>query len=335
MVKKLALGLLISLVVLVLGLLAVEFGFRWFYPSDGRAREPIKRMQQYLKSGDPALVYQAHPFVSHVQNPGWIPSVNSLGFVGPEWARYKPNGTRRVVCIGASTTMNYPRILEKLLNERAAQPVEVLNFGMPAWTTAESVVNFCLNGQDYFPDVVVIHHAVNDMLPRMAPGYRSDYSHWRIPFRYQTSAFTRALGPHSQFYCYILWKQGMRDFDVTGCMARPIEHYVDLKPETGYGFARNIRTMIRLARAIGAEPVLATLPCADWDVPHVAFVRDHNRRLRNIGAKLKVGVIDLAKMLEGRNDIYRDVVHFKHEFHHLRAEPIAEHLLTNGLIPPK
>jgi hypothetical protein len=340
-IKKLLFATMLIVVSLVIASLAVEFGFRWLYPEDGAATKPILQIQRYLRAGDPAKTFLPHAFVSHVQRPHWIPAVNSRGFVNREFQREKPPGTKRIACLGASTTMTYPRLLETMLLESCRDPIEVLNFGVPAWTTAESLVNLTLHGQDYAPDIVIVHHAVNDLLPRVAPGYRSDYSHWRVPFRFHTSEFTRAVGPYSRFYCYLLWKRGMRQFDVSLCMSRPITNYMTtpdggLLPETAFGYVRNIETIVRLSRAIGAKPLLVTMP--HWTVGsrlHESAVDDHNAQRRRIATEMQVGLVDLAKSLDGRNEIFRDVVHFKGEFHRLRAEPIAAFLLESGWLAKK
>ena len=59
--------------------------------------------------------------------------------------------------------------------------VEVLNFGVQAWTSAESLSALMFLGLDFSPDHVLVHHANNDAAPLMAQQFRPDYAHYRKP----------------------------------------------------------------------------------------------------------------------------------------------------------
>jgi len=316
---------------------AAEVGFRVLYPDDGPAAATIVRLQRSLREnrGSP---YVPHPFVSHVFAPG--PGVNARGFRGEDLPVERRPGVKRIACIGGSTTVSYPMCLTQFLVTIRAAPVEIMNFGVPAWSTAESLVNLCLNVQDFKPDALVIHHAANDTLARICPGFRSDYSHWRKPYEEPFGWFTKFAARHSQLYAYWLWKRGIRQFDVKAAMARDLPDPVlgpdqAPLPATGYAFERNIRTMVLLGRTWGARSFLVTMPFktgATGGRIYQVTIRDHNRRLRRLARELKCDLVDLAEMLEGHPEYFKDLVHFKVEVMMNKVFPIALALWKAGLI---
>jgi lysophospholipase L1-like esterase len=143
----------------------------------------------YSRSADyPLNKDKGYRFVAHTSN--------NLGiFNGPKGDRDviipKPEGLIRINCLGASTTGNYifyngndysyPMELEKILCTRFKdKKIEVNNFGIGGWTSAEILISFLLNGQDTSPDMVFLYHAYNDLEPSLIPGFQSDYSHAKL-----------------------------------------------------------------------------------------------------------------------------------------------------------
>ena len=59
----------------------------------------------------------------------------------------------------------------------------VLDWTVPGWTSAETLINYLLDVQDYGADVVVIQQAYGDVEPRLWPDLKPDYSHYREPWR--------------------------------------------------------------------------------------------------------------------------------------------------------
>lgn len=328
----------VSFVSLLAALALAEVAFRALYPDDGPAAATIVRLQDYLR-GDRHELFVGHPFVSHVNSPR--PGINSLGFEDREHPREKPPGVIRIACVGGSTTASYAWEFESVLILASADRVEVMNFGMPSWTTAESLVNLALTAQDFKPDVLIIQHAVNDTAPRLYPGFRSDYSHWRLPFRRRFGGLDAFLARHSQLYAYWLWTRGLREFDLKACQARLLGNNAATGPdggplpETAIAFERNIRTMVNLGRSWGARSFLVTMPHRT-PAPHeetlVTAMHDHNKRLRRLATTLGSGLIDLAEVFRDRDDCFQDLVHFKLEKRVDKAAAIAMALWKAGIV---
>jgi len=137
-------------------------------------------------------LYIDHPYLITTPKPneklGFI-NINSQGYRGKEIVPCKSSQNFRIVCLGGSATFcgNVPdnetwcQILEDRLNRKQSPNLkfEVINAGVPGYTTAESMVNLSLRIIDLNPDVVIVYHSYNDYKPNRHPNFKPDYSHWR------------------------------------------------------------------------------------------------------------------------------------------------------------
>ncbi|MBI3529604.1 MAG: hypothetical protein HY067_16750 [Betaproteobacteria bacterium] len=100
--------------------------------------------------------------------------VNSLGFRGLEIQVPKPAGSFRIFALGESSTFGWkgarsheeawPALLEAKL--QAAHPgrrIEVVNAGVPGYTSIEQRINFMLRISHLEPDGILIYHGNNDL----------------------------------------------------------------------------------------------------------------------------------------------------------------------------
>jgi lysophospholipase L1-like esterase len=107
-------------------------------------------------------------------------------------ALQKSPGTVRIIAVGGSTTANerafkltgidYPMALERSITRDHGidVPVEVLNAGSSAYSTAHSLVNIQFRLVEYAPDVILLMHNINDCTvnffgDRAAPDYSNKY----------------------------------------------------------------------------------------------------------------------------------------------------------------
>lgn len=90
-------------------------------------------------------------------------SINSLGMRGPERARAKPPGARRILVLGDSfafgvepdQALTFPAVLERRL-ARKLPGVEVLNAGVPTWGTVQEARWLEREGLALQPDFVLV-----------------------------------------------------------------------------------------------------------------------------------------------------------------------------------
>ena len=96
---------------------------------------------------------------------------NAQGFRTPTVSLKKPAGVFRIVCLGDSTTFGfnveevdtYPRVLERLLAEaNPGRRFEVLNFGVPGYSSRQGLELIRQDVLQYEPDLVTFAFGTND-----------------------------------------------------------------------------------------------------------------------------------------------------------------------------
>jgi lysophospholipase L1-like esterase len=285
---------------------------------------------------------------------GWTfdpkrPGVNTSGFLGIDVARARRPGVTRIACLGGSTTAgslfegyagSYPGALVAVLEQRLGRPVEVLNFGMPGWTTAESLVHWVLDGKDYRPDVVLVHHASNDLFPRLAPGFRSDYTNFFHPWRAERASFLRRFLTRWSDLFTLIQLHGP-EFELFEHVAVPqAELPLAIPPGTDGVFRRNLETLLANLRADGATPVVMTMihNPGEASTPMsnvcIAGLVEHNEVARTVAAEQGCALFDLARVENaGLESSYLDLVHLTPQGNRRKAELVADFLIANGLVP--
>jgi lysophospholipase L1-like esterase len=283
-----------------------------------------------------------HPYLGYALRPGFSTppgakqqaSHNTLGFRGKETTWEKPQGVFRIVTTGGSSVYGqsesndaavWSQRLEDHLNERLApRRFEVVNLGVSGWNSHEMLVNLALRGLDLEPDLVVVHESINDM--RCALYTRGgeptrDNLHWRATWPVDRPSALEASLAKSR--AYLVWRRYMTDYvaersdlgfyaianyDPQG--PDPYRHYPGAIPDLGFEtYRRNLRQIVALCRARGAEVMIATQALPRWHLEQAASYReqcDAFERIkavqREVAAELSVEVCDNAGVLEAALD---------------------------------
>lgn len=95
---------------------------------------------------------------------------NSRGFQGAGFETAKRAGALRVVCMGNSSTFgwgappdsSYPRLLERELEERLARDVEVINAGVPGYSSIQGLAFLEREIIPLSPDILTLSFGAND-----------------------------------------------------------------------------------------------------------------------------------------------------------------------------
>jgi hypothetical protein len=324
------------LAVLLLAAAGSEFAYRRLSPMDAGERAALENLRS-LVDGKPGR-YEPRAYTSYGLTPR-RGNTNTLGFHGPEWTLEPAPGVTRIMCLGGSTTEggnaegtvgSYPHLLEEGLERRFGRDFEVMNCGVSGWTSAETMVTWFLLLQDYNPDFVIVHHVVNDAMPRDAPGFRADYGHWRTAFRPpHFNPAERLLIHASDFYA----RRRLRDApDTIELSTRRLpgksafEEHGMLPAESALPYRRNLLSLGRSVEAHGARFCLMTMPAKPPLQAKSMYygLVEHNRIMRELARENGWILIDAAERLPGypgysAEAFFLDIVHMTSQGNRAKA----------------
>lgn len=344
-------------VLLILTLLALEFGLRAFYEAYGTPTEKLRYLvaaddlQRRAELGN--LVHPV-PFINYLPELGQI---NRLGYRGEMVAIPKPAGVFRVVALGGSTTYgtgtsaeeSYPAHLQRILrSEYGYSNVEVVNAGVPSWNTWHSLSNLAFRVLELEPDLIIVFHAINDVFPRVMPEqcYSGIRPYLGLPPNigfYQPAALD--FGP-STLYRFVAVNLGWLpdpagqasgievQFQQSLCPQGRLNDLATLEANPPRYFERNLRSMVGIAQAHDVAVMFASwtyYDLRDWEVRGVA---QHNAITEALAQELGLPFYDLAA------DYPRDISLWAEDLQHMngagsrvQAGLFAEFMHTNGLLP--
>lgn len=329
--------------VLCLGGAAIEGAARLYRSRLGPAPEPLRTAY------DPFLGYRL------VGGQG----VNSQGFRGEPFAVPKTPGTFRIFCVGGSSTFGsgvdahraYPAVLQGILRAKSAGPIEVVNAGVPAYTSRQSVANIERRIRRLEPDLIVFLHAYNDLFSNGDPDYvrlaALDGERATFP---EPSPLQRLVEHSSALQLVLWWQMGHG------------QKQKQLDQRSVDAFARNIDRLIGWSARSGVPLLLVTYPSlwplaarlesastADDSIPAldvylhmsrlalptlVYGLNVYNETLRSIAAERNVPLLDLARRMPESTELYVDPIHFSEAGCERVAHEVARALEENGLCCP-
>lgn len=104
------------------------------------------------------------------ENTTFLVNTDDNGLRPPHHGVDKPDGVFRVMALGCSTTYgwgvddqeSYPAVLQRLLQERGHDKVQVINGGQPGYTSFQGLWLWDQALKDYEPDLVLVGYIVQD-----------------------------------------------------------------------------------------------------------------------------------------------------------------------------
>ena len=324
------------------------------------------------------------PFAHRIPQPGlverfrvtndedeWVSfELNELGMRGPAVSEPPPAGGLTLVFLGGSTTENYrfndedtfPVLVGGTLARRIKQRVRVFNAGMSGGTTAHSLARLQHQVLDLQPDLIVVQHAINDLLSGFHPGYRKDQRH--LPRaemsrsdRLYVLSWLRRGRARSDFATGVPY--GVLQSPVRVERTRSVLRYDDF-PALAV-FRRNLLSMAAVAAAhdipilflTQASMYAADIPAAEKarrfvmirsltdvgatppDVESLARGMDaFNGAVRNLPQTSLVAVHDLARRIDLTTELFYDDCHLTREGNrrvwHLLSPAVADIVLEAG-----
>lgn len=279
----------------------------------------------------------AHPFLIITNNPA-LTSINQLGFPDRDHSLAKAAGTIRIACLGGSTTEDgYPQQLESALaRELPDVSVEVLNFGVGYWTTAQTLINYALNVKYFAPDYLIVHDGANELLVRGYSEFRTDYAHALHPMRIHLgwdAPLVRHLESYALFkYLYFTARGISPGLPVGAAIQVPRRGWGEpLRPEELGPFRENLTELVAMAGHHGTEVVFVTQPYSRaqpaWHAEWESHMDTVNGIVRDLAHASGSPLVDLDADMTAREQYFTDALHLTSDGKSLKAETIARVLV--------
>ncbi|MFB3788364.1 MAG: SGNH/GDSL hydrolase family protein [bacterium] len=316
---------------LVATLIILEGAFRvYLMYSDPKEAELIRKFSEIAGSDDTRTQLEPHPYLAYapaaIQYEG-----EGIRVRGRFFPKKKNAGVIRVACLGGSTTaQQFPPYLEKILNRFPGDSTfEVMDFGCNGWTMMESTINYLIRIADFAPDIVLTHHGVNDGPPRLWPGFKPDYSHFRKTWNEPPlNEWTRKTLSQSWLMSHLMRRLGMSAYDVQNLTMRRVgrdELLTNPPPETLEPFARNLRLLGAMVRATGGRLLVAPMPHdRSKDTPREhRLIEECNAVQRRVARELGLRLAETDGLLRNHPEWFKDICHLVDNGNYLKAQVYA------------
>ena len=250
-----------------------------------------------------------------------------------------PDGTVRVVLLGASQLHDMARAIADTLKDRLGRPVVVHDLAWPANSTRDALWKYRYVKRPF--DLVIIYEGFNEVRANniSAADFREDYSHYT--FYDDLRLVEHPLCRHSEL-CFAIGSayHVARDAVLGRVKIPPLQPRADLtrfggELKTPASVRKNVNAILKLARKRRQRVVLMTyaylaaprfslrdkppdvrrvkFPIEIWGQPEhvVAAVDAHNRVLVELARENpEVAFVDLATRVPKEERYFGDVCHF-------------------------
>jgi len=243
--------------------------------------------QDFIDRVLPELAYPVH--------------INSLGFRGAEFARQKPPGTTRILCMGDSYTFGpyvtddraFPAQLGSALaeaRESGSGAIEVVNGGVSGFSIRDEVIFLRDKAFSIEPDVIVLSFCQNDVLDmaRHEPMIETMRDHARLKSMFLLGPTLKALQRTAIFNgmqraAAMIKIMRMRDPTITSDSATPAQWEA---------YRESLGQFVELVRQRGAKLLVVVWISADQIVGKAT--RGPQERLAGFAREMRFEMLDLA-----------------------------------------
>lgn len=324
------------------------------------ARYTKERIEQLTTHSPLRGRFASHPYLPFVLSPEFE-GQNALGFRGVPFDPKKPAGVRRIVCVGASTTYgsltdasdSWPAELGKLVSERPGH-CEVINAGVPGWTSTELFVNFVLRVLPLEPDIVALLPGRNEMFPQAYNRFTHDYTHFRRPgFSFPVSNYGHKELFRWSYLFMLACTVGGERFGWSETEEHPLyggivwenkptaeEALANMDdPERMSTYRSSLEAILEICKARGIRVLVCTMQLrADRldleELPRDPRVNERLGRLieqdnevaREIARRFELPIVETAQ-LSSRGELFLDDSHLTREGHRIQARIVYDALL--------
>src|SRR5262249_16897291 len=126
---------------------------------------------------------------------------NGYGIRGEKFDLQKKPGIKRIVTLGGSSTycvrVSQGDTWPELLARDLGGGYEVLNLGVPGYSTAENLIQTALVLSDLSPDIAIYYEGWNDVRDMHIKDLKPDYSNFHPRSQYHFLGFGNEGAPHA------------------------------------------------------------------------------------------------------------------------------------------
>jgi len=223
-------------------------------------------MQNEIFIEHPYLVGVPKPSVSIKSKDNYSFSHNSLGYRGKDIATQKAANIKRVVTLGGSSTYcagvsdnaTWPYFLEEYLGK----DWEVINLGVPGYTTVENLIQTALNISKLSPDIALYYEGWNDLRNMPIENLKSDYSDFHGNSLYYTLQLDKpAVGKNitivlclQNLLRKLFYNETKREYRKVNPTATAFTPEID--QDALFLYRRNLKSIIVLCNSLNITPVM-------------------------------------------------------------------------------
>ena len=295
------------------------------------------RIRDLVYVPDPDLFFRLRPGIAleKTANPRIFDlRTNSLGLRGAEIARPKPPTVYRVLAVGDSCTFGsgagdadtYPAQLEqRLAGPRPELAVEVLNAGVPGFTSFQALRYLEIEGFGLEPDAILFATGVNDASPATAGGKRR-FGGGRMLSDREFAEAVRTQ--HGLGITRLLWRAGLWPDSPGTATGREVQTKTRVSPRE---YEHNLDAFARQSLERGIVPLIIAWPLRRqaYGLNDVAVAR-YQRIARSVASRHGTPFIDLVDAVHGRPELFIDVVHMNSRGYGVVADHIAATLAAES-----
>jgi lysophospholipase L1-like esterase len=343
-----------------LAALILEVGLRFYLTHYATEGERISYLYSQEQIDKLQAQYIGLPYLNYGLSPDY-PEHNRLGYRGPDIQIPKPDGIFRIVALGGSTTYGffldstetYPAQLQQVLRDDYGYTnVEVINAGVPFYSTWDSLVNLAFRVLELQPDLVIVYHAINDVYARnVEPDCYSGMNPMRglspiagiwvggthqlsrsVLYRYITINMGWRPDPNS------LERAGIHSAGVPCSSGQGISFEDALKANPPTYFERNLRNIVAIARANNVQVMLSSwayFTGSDIMKDYMKSAADEmNVIIARLADELDVPYYDLMGHMPYNPDYWEwSGYHQSPACTHYQAQQYAAFLIDQGMLP--
>ncbi len=220
--------------------------------------------QRELFMYHPYLLGVGRPNARTISEAGTIFTHNSKGFRTQEFLNEKGKGVCRVITLGGSSTYGtgvsdeytWPVYLQHFLGKG----YEVINMGIPAYSSVEHIIQTAFEVNDFKPDICMYYLGWNDARTMHVKNLSADYSNIHAATVLDTLYIFRLKHWEKSLFMRWLIKEVNRYFlavDLTATYEHKKSQDMGLIDARALElYKRNIRSLIALCRARGITPIM-------------------------------------------------------------------------------